>query len=681
MSDLQHRVRELEEQLARELAARQSLEHSLRESEARFRSMARNLTEMVLAYDMDRRLTFVNPAVHTFTGYSPSELEKQQFICWVHAEDRDRMLSYWDRLFEGHSFHDEEYRMVTRDGRIKWIAASWGPMLDESGRQVGVQGRERDVTHRRMAEETLRVREERYRALFEDSPFPMWEEDFSEVKEFLDQLKARGVTDIRAHLWAHRADAEECVRRIRVLDVNRAAREFYGAPRDQLLGDLNRICDDAAYEVICEEMGVLSSHSSTYRTEFETQTLLGEQRTVTMIVSIEPSHQDWSRVIVSFFDITDHKRLEEEVLQSQKLESLGRLAGGVAHDFNNLLMIISGYSDLLLGDPALAPNVRSGLTQIRNAGQRGAELTQQLLAFSRKQIGQPRAVSLNSLIRESQSMLQRVIGEDIELVFRLDPEIWTIRADPGQLHQVLMNLVVNAREAMPGGGLLTIETCNESESAGDFARLSVSDTGVGMDDRTRRHVFEPFFTTKSMSKGNGLGLATVFGVVTQAGGHLAVSSEPGKGSVFSLSFPRLNAPANPDAGTGVERPAPRTSGAVLLVEDEAEVRRLTGIILGNMGFTVLEAGDAGQAIKHAKRFDGEIRLMLTDVIMPGMNGRELADRMGELRPQTKVIFMSGYTDRIMTRDGVLDDSVAYLQKPFTAEQLSATVYRVLRVLE
>jgi two-component system, cell cycle sensor histidine kinase and response regulator CckA len=266
-------------------------------------------------------------------------------------------------------------------------------------------------------------------------------------------------------------------------------------------------------------------------------------------------------------------------------------------------------------------------------------------------------------------------------VFRLDPELWTLRADPGQLHQVLMNLVVNAREAMPGGGLLTIETRNASEPTGDFVRLSVSDTGVGMDDRTRRHVFEPFFTTKSMSKGNGLGLATVFGVVTQAGGHLAVSSEPGKGSVFSLSFPRLNTPAHPDAGNGVERPAPRTSGAVLLVEDEAEVRRLAGVILGNMGFTVLEAGDAGQAINQAKRFDGEIRLMLTDVIMPGMNGRELADRMGELRPQTKVIFMSGYTDRIMTRDGILDDSVAYLQKPFTAEQLSATVYRVLRVLE
>ncbi len=444
-------------------------------------------------------MTFVNPAVHTLTGYSPADLEKQQFICWVHADDRDRMLAYWDRLFEGHSFHEEEYRLVTRDGRMKWMAASWGPMLDESGRQVGVQGRERDVTHRRMAQETVRIREEHYRTLFEDSPFPMWEEDFSSVKELLDELKARGVTDIREHLATHRADAEECVRRIRVVDVNRAAREFYGGTRDQLIGDLNRICDDAAYEVVCEEMGTLANSNSMYRTEFETQTLSGETRTVTMIVSIEPSPGDWSRVIVSFFDITDHKRLEEQMLQSQKLESLGRLAGGIAHDFNNLFMIIAGYSELLMGDPGLAPGVRSGLNEIRNAGERGAELTRQLLAFSRKQVGQPRAMSMNSLIRESQGMLQRVIGEDIELVVRLDPEAWTIRADRGQLHQVLMNLVVNAREAMPGGGVLTIETRNVSETGGDFLRLIVSDTGVGMDDRTRQHVFEPFFTTKRLT--------------------------------------------------------------------------------------------------------------------------------------------------------------------------------------
>jgi PAS domain S-box-containing protein len=550
-------------------------------------------------------------------------------------------------------------------------------MLDESGRQVGVQGREREVTHRRMAEETLRIREERYRTLFEDSPFPMWEEDFSRVREFLDQLKASGVTNIRAHLSAHRADAEECVRRIRVLDVNRAAREFYGATREQLVGDLTRIFDDAAYEVMCDEMAVFAADQSMYRSEFETPTLAGEQRTVTMIVSLAPSPGDWSRVIVSFFDITDHKRLEQQLLQSQKLESLGRLAGGIAHDFNNLLMIIMGHSELLLGEDALTPDVRSGLKEIRSAGERGAELTRQLLAFSRKQVGRPRALSLNSLIRESQGMLQRVIGEDIQLVVRLDPEAWTIRADHGQMHQVLMNLVVNAREAMPGGGVLTIETRNVSQADGDFLRLSVGDTGVGMDDRTRQHVFEPFFTTKSVSKGTGLVLATVFGVVTQVGGHLSVASQPGQGSVFDLNFPRLNAPASPEAEPAAEQVVAQPAGAVLLVEDQSEVRRLAGTILRNMGLAVLEAGDARQAIALAQRFEGEIRVMLTDVIMPGMNGKELAERMGQLRPQTRVVFMSGYTDRVMSRDGVLDSSVVYLQKPFTAEQLRATVRRVL----
>ena len=677
MANSPQRIRELEEQLARESAARHELENGLRASEARFRSLARNLAEMVLAYDMDRHLTFVNPAVQTLTGYSPSDLEQQQFICWVHADDRDRMLGYWDRLFEGHAYHEEEYRLVAKDGRLKWMSASWGPILDESGRQVGVQGREREVTHRRMAEETLRIREERYRTLFEDSPFPMWEEDFSRVKEFLDELQARGVTDIRAHLSAHRGDAEECVRRIRVLDVNRAARGFYGATRDELLGDLNRIFDDDGYAVICEEMGVLSANHSTYRTEFEARTFTGEPRSVTMIVSLEPSPGDWSRVIVSFFDITDHKRLEEQLLQSQKLESLGRLAGGIAHDFNNLLMVILGYSDLLLADASLPPAALSGLNEIRNAGQRGAELTQQLLAFSRKQIAQPRPLSVNSLIRESLDMLQRVVGEDIQLAVSFHPEAWTIRADREQMHQVLMNLVINAREAMPDGGVLTIETRNASEAAGDFLCLSVRDTGVGMDDRTRRHVFEPFFTTKSTSKGTGLGLATVFGVVTQSGGHVSVDSQPGRGSVFHLHFPRLIATVSQDARSAAERAAGQAVGTVLLVEDQPDVRRLACTILRNMGFSVLEAGDATRAIAEAERFEGEIRIMLTDVVMPGMNGKELAERMRQLRPQTKVVFMSGYTDRIMSRDGVLDESVAYLQKPFTPEQLSAIVRRVL----
>ncbi|MEO8597028.1 MAG: PAS domain S-box protein [Candidatus Solibacter sp.] len=673
MSDLSSRIRELEVQLAREREARQKLELALHHSDARFRSIARNLSEMVLAYDMDRSLTYVNPAVFSLTGYVAADFEKSQFICWVHPDDRDRMLAYWDRLFVGLSFHDEEYRLITRDGRVKWMTASWGPILDEGGRQVGVQGREREVTHHRMAEETLRVREERYRSLFENSPFPMWEEDFSRVKQFLDELKARGVTDICAHLMAHRPDIEECVRRIRVLDVNAAAREFYGATREELMVDLTGIFDDAAYEVVCKELGALAENNSMFRTEFETKSVRGEMRTVTMIVSLPPSPGDWSRVIVSFFDITDHKRLEEQMLQSQKLESLGRLAGGIAHDFNNLLMVILGYSDLLRADVSLPPRVLSGLHEIHNAGERGAELTQQLLAFSRKQVGQPRPLSVNQLIQESLGMLQRVIGEDIELDVRLDPDAWTVKADRGQMHQVLMNLVINGREAMPGGGVLTLETGNAADPAGDFLRLSVRDTGIGMDDRTRRHAFEPFFTTKSVSKGTGLGLSTVFGVVTQAGGHLTVSSEPGRGSAFDLYLPRHTASAEPDKQRSAPSVAIQAAGTVLLVEDQADVRRLADVILRNMGFDVLQAEDAARAIALAQSHDGQIHLLLTDVIMPGMNGRELADRLKKLRPQTKVLFMSGYTDRIMCPDGILDPTVAYLQKPFTSEQLTDAV--------
>ena len=669
MSDLEHRVRELEAQLARENEARQKLEISLHHSDARFRSMARNLTEMVLAYDMERCLTFVNPAAFTLTGYSPADFEQNRFICWVHPADRDRMLSYWDRLFEGHSFLEEEYRLVTRDGRVKWMSASWGPILDESGRQVGVQGREREVTHRHMAEETLRVREERYRSLFEESPFPMWEEDLSRVKTYLDELKASGITDVGGHLRANRPDAEECVRRIRVTDVNRAAREFYGATREQLMGDLTRIFDDAGYEVICNEMAALAENNATYRTEFETQTLRGDVRSVTMIVSLEPSPGDWSRVIVSFFDITDHKRLEEQMLQSQKLESLGRLAGGIAHDFNNLLMVILGYSDLLLADASLSKATLAGLGEIRNAGERGAELTQQLLAFSRKQIGQPRLLNVNALIRESLGMLQRVIGEDIELAVRLDNSAWTIRADRGQMHQVLMNLVINGREAMPGGGVLTIETGNAIEADGEFLRLCVRDTGVGMDDRTRRHVFEPFFTTKRLSKGTGLGLSTVFGVVTQAGGHLTVSSEPGQGSAFNLYLPRHEAKPGPELVQQAVVHSACASGTVLLVEDQPDVRRLADIILTNMGFQVLQAEDALQALSLAQSHSGPIGMMLTDVIMPGMNGRELADKLTILRPETKVLFMSGYTNDSILRHGVLDSAVELLQKPFTRVSL------------
>ena len=559
----------------------------------------------------------------------------------------------------------------------------------------------RDVSERRVAEVTLRqseysvrVDEERYRALFENSPFPMWEEDFSRVKEYVDGLAAGGVANLRSYLTENREALKECVRRISVLDVNRAARHFYGVEdKRELLGDLTKIFDDPAYEVFCDEIAALAETKSMYQTEFLAHTLCGEERTVNMVVYLAPSpRQDWSRVIVFFFDITDRKRLEEQLQQSQKLESLGRLAGGIAHDFNNLLMVITGYSDLLLGTLDDPEKVRGGLMEIKRAGERGADLTQQLLAFSRKQITQPQALSLNEVVQESQGMLQRVIGEDVRLVTSLDPATWTIKADRGQLHQVLMNLVLNSRQAMPQGGVLTIRTRNvhlgsdfqeEPEGAGGLAHvlLQINDTGAGMDEQTRKHVFEPFFTTKGGRKGTGLGLATVFGIVTHSGGHISVESEPGHGTTFNLYFLSIPEAANGETRDHEPRPRAKGSGTVLVVEDQEEVRQITCAILRGLGFHVLEAADGMEALLVVAEYQKPIRLMVTDVIMPGINGRELAESMALLRPEMLVIYMSGYTDRILGKDGVLDGSVAFLQKPFTPEKLTQMVQRVLRTNE
>ncbi len=667
------------------------------DSETRFRLMAKNLTEMVLAYDMERRLTFANAATETLTGYSVTDLERSQFICWVHPGDRERMLTLWDRLFEGTSFHEEEYRLITKDGRRKWVAASWGPILDDHGKQVGVLGRERDITERHMSEEaqrqsqhSLRESEERYRALFEDSPFPMWEEDFSRVRTYLEGLRAAGVTDIREYLVANREALTACIRKIRILDVNRSARDFYGVQdKEELLGDLNVIFDEPAYEMVAEELATLLETNTQFRAEFQTRTLKGEERSVSMIVSLAPTpNQDWSRVIVTFFDITDRKRLEEQVLQSQKLESLGRLAGGIAHDFNNLLTVINGYSELLLHGLEPENPLRRGLAEIHNAGSRGAELTQQLLAFSRKQIAQFRPLDLKALIRESEGMLHRVIGEDIKLVIHTDPDTGTVKGDRGQLHQVLMNLVVNGREAMPHGGTLTIETSNahlgpglEEEPAGphtrQFVLLRIGDTGVGMDVRTRQHLFEPFFTTKRKTKGTGLGLSTVFGIVTQCGGHISVASEPGHGSVFSVYLPYLAAPVKPDPAVEPPTRRVRRSGAILVVEDQTDVRQLTCTILRGFGYEVLEAANGAEALALATDYAKPIRLLLTDVIMPGLNGRELAARLAATQPGMKVMYMSGYTDRLMGENGIIEDSVVFLQKPFTPDRLMHTVERAL----
>lgn len=647
------------------------------------RQIARNLTEMVLAYDMDRNLVFVSPAVETLTGYAIEEIEKANFICWIHPDDQARMLAFWEPLFRGECFRDEEYRLITKDGRVKWVSASWSPILDDSGRQVGVQGREFDLTGRKLAEtavrhseERLRADEARYRDLFENSPFPMWEEDFSAVKKYLDMLQQAGVQDIRRHLTENRRSLEECTQRVRVLDVNRAARDFYAASsKDELLGGLGAIFDEAAFEVFRDEVATLAGNNSRFQTEFVARTLKNEERLVDMIVSIvESARHDWSRVIVSFFDVTDRKRLEEQLMQSQKMESLGRLAGGIAHDFNNLLTIINGYSDWMLREMDPADPFRQRLGEVRKAGERCSELTQQLLAFGRKQVVRFRSLNLNQLVNESKSMLDRILGDDIQLSTSLASDLGAIEADRGQMHQVLLNLVLNAREAMPAGGSLTIETRNLDDPP--RIQLEIRDTGEGMDESTKRHLFEPFFTTKKGSRNTGLGLASVFGIISNAGGRIEVDSRPGGGTAVRIYLPRTQTPAITAPSTSPSEAAARGACAVLVVEDREDVRALTCCMVEQLGYRPIGAGSGAEALEIAQMQQAEpIPLVLTDVVMPGMNGLEVVDELLRLNPKMKTVFMSGYTDAVLTQGGKLDSSIVYLQKPFSLIDLADALRR------
>jgi PAS domain S-box-containing protein len=382
-------------------------------------------------------------------------------------------------------------------------------------------------------------------------------------------------------------------------------------------------------------------------------------------------------------------QLEEQLRQAQKIDSIGRLAGGVAHDFNNILTAIRGYAELLLLELAPGDPMRSSVTEIRRAGERAADLTRQLLAFSRRQLLQPRVLALNSLIADSIKMLKRLLGEDIELVTLQDPELGHVKADAGQMEQVILNLALNARDAMPQGGKLTLETRNVtlqeqyaqkhfSLQPGSYIMLAISDIGCGMDPQTLSHIFEPFFTTKEPGKGTGLGLSTVYGIVQQSGGSIWVYSEPGRGTTFKIYLPRIEEPL----GEAEEKPQtepdnPRGSETILVVEDDEIVRKLTGQALRRYGYQVVEAANGPEALLAREKHPGTIPLMVTDVVMPQMSGPELAARLRELHPETQVLYMSGYTDDAVVRHGILDAALYFLQKPFNPGALVRKVRAIL----
>jgi PAS domain S-box-containing protein len=638
---------------------RKRAQQDLHEREERLRQIVENIHEVFFIVHPNFRETFyVSPAFETLWGRSCRSAydDPGAFLAGVVPGDRKRLQADAAHVQRGGESTGVEFRVARPDGQVVWVLAHVSPVHDEQGRVHRIAGVALDITRRIQAERAVHESEQRLRTLFETVNLIVLGLDARGRVDYVNPyfLRLTGYTadEVLGQPWIEtflpehvRADLDAAFRELSELEANPHFRNpiLTRDGRERMISWHNTVVRDADGRGV----GTLS---------------VGE-------------------------DVTEHELLERQFRQAQKMEAIGRLAGGVAHDFNNLLTVITGYSNLLL--TALSPGSphRSDVEAISDAAGKAASLTRQLLAFSRQQVLAPSILNVNDVVRGSQRMLQRLLGEDLHLVISLDSELGSVRADAGQLEQVLLNLAVNARDAMPDGGSLTIETANVELSgsytkehlgaeAGPHVLLAVSDTGVGMDAATQARIFEPFFTTKPAGKGTGLGLATVYGIVEQSGGFLWVYSEPGKGTTFKVYLPMTGATVAdlPPAASGPVRGGDET---VLLVEDAAPVRAVARETLERYGYAVIEAPAPDVALELVARTPHTLHLLVTDVVMPGMNGRQLAARITSERPDIRVLFMSGYTDDSVMRSGVLEHGMPYLQKPFTPEGLARKVREVL----
>ncbi|QEL20594.1 hybrid sensor histidine kinase/response regulator [Limnoglobus roseus] len=628
------------------IAAERRAREELAASEKRYRALAEGIPQLVWTADAAGGITYVNRQALEFSGRTPYELMGDGWARAVHPDDADCVLGLWGDVVRSGEPRDFEVRLCRADGVYRWHVSRQVAVRDASGGVVQWIGTCTDIHDRRTAGERS-ARDAQILAGVRDAVV---------------------VTDLNGIITYWNAGAEEL--------FGWAAAEVISQPYDELLPPAAR---EAARRFAAEQAA-----GGEWQGEYECPRKDGTRVWIDARVRrFDRPDGSPAGILGVSHDVTPRRRLEEQFRQAQKMEAVGRLAGGVAHDFNNLLTVINGYAELMLpGTPVNHPH-RVGLAAVRDAGERAAALTSQLLAFSRKAIVAPRVLDLNEVVAQTESLLRRLIGEDVKLAAVLDPAGCRIMADPSQLDQVIMNLAVNARDAMPTGGRLTIQTRRVHLAAalgdlrpGQFAELVVSDTGCGMTAEVQAQLFEPFFTTKEPGRGTGLGLAVVHGVVTQASGHVTVESTVGTGTTFRILFPEAATPAAAAAADAVPSDR-RGTETVLLVEDEDSVRTLCKIALESQGYRVLAAACGREAMQALDRRDGSIDLLLTDVVMPELCGREFAEAAQTAAPGVKVLYMSGYTDDAVIRHGVREAPTAFLQKPFTPLGLSRKVRAVL----
>jgi two-component system, cell cycle sensor histidine kinase and response regulator CckA len=638
------------------LGARDAADHAVRVSEARFRSLVEDASELILILDAEGRIRYESPAVWRLVGHRRGGRERNAFSC-LHQDDRVTAKERFGELLAIRSgTATAELRVRGRDGEFRHLEVLATNLVHDPA-VGGVVINARDVTVQRHAAVELRESEHRYRRFFEN--------------------------DLTGDYLADPTGA--------IIECNPRFAEIFGIPSASAARghELQQVFADGPIAVAAL-VDQLHREGRIESMEFEMRRLDGEEvQAVQNVVGVFDASGRLEQIIGYVFDVTEHRRTEDQLRHAQKLEAIGQLAGGVAHDFNNVLMAIIGFASLLESSVEPGSAAAGYASDVQESALRAADLTHQLLAFSRRQVLQPQLLDPDQAVRTARQMLSRLLPENISIDARLETGDCAVKVDPTQFQQVLLNLAVNARDAMPQGGAITITTGVTTLSAaeasrlpqpmepGDYVRLSVADTGHGMDARTLRRVFEPFYTTKEPGSGTGLGLSTVYGIVRQSGGHVSAESEPGVGTTFTLLFPR-HAP-DPDAGILAE-PEPvvrRIGGTVLLAEDEEAVRVPLRRALELAGFSVISAADGEEALRLAEAYGSELDFLVTDAIMPRMGGARLAEELRKRQPELSVVVVSGYPDRVVQNQGGLPDRCIFLQKPVLPARLVSVMHEAM----